>query len=42
MSGLKGRVALVTGGARGLGAAAAKALAVTGAELVVDGGMTAI
>ena len=45
MSELKGRVALVTGGARGLGAAAARALAEQGAEVVVsdvaDGGATA-
>jgi NAD(P)-dependent dehydrogenase (short-subunit alcohol dehydrogenase family) len=42
MSDLAGRVALVTGGARGLGAAAAKALAKKGAKVVVsdisDGG----
>jgi NAD(P)-dependent dehydrogenase (short-subunit alcohol dehydrogenase family) len=42
MSDLKGRVALVTGAARGLGAAAAKALAEKGAKVVVtdvsDGG----
>lgn len=36
MSDLKGRVALVTGGARGLGAAAAKALAAKGAKVVVS------
>ena len=36
MSELKGRVALVTGGARGLGAAAAKALAGKGAKVVVS------
>jgi NAD(P)-dependent dehydrogenase (short-subunit alcohol dehydrogenase family) len=36
MSDLKGRVALVTGGARGLGAAAAKALAAAGAKVVVS------
>lgn len=45
MSELKGRVALVTGGARGLGAAAAKALAAKGAKVVVsdirDGAETA-
>lgn len=45
MSDLSGRVALVTGGARGLGAAAAKALAAKGAKVVVsdigDGGETA-
>lgn len=45
MSELKGRVALVTGGARGLGAAAAKALAAKGAKVVVsdilDGNETA-
>ena len=45
MSDLKGRVALVTGGARGLGAAAAKALAAKGARVVVsdiaDGSETA-
>ncbi|WP_395646182.1 glucose 1-dehydrogenase [Terricaulis sp.] len=45
MSDLKGRVALVTGGARGLGAAAAKALAAKGAKVVVsdisDGAETA-
>lgn len=45
MSELTGRVALVTGGARGLGAAAAKALAAKGAKVVVtdiaDGGETA-
>src|ERR1700741_1337765 len=45
MSELKGRVALVTGGARGLGAAAAKALAAKGAKVVIsdvrDGGDTA-
>lgn len=45
MSDLKGRVALVTGGARGLGAAAAKALAAKGAKVVVtdiaDGNETA-
>ena len=35
MSELRGRVALVTGGARGLGAAAAKALAAKGAKVVV-------
>jgi len=42
---LEGRVALVTGGARGLGAAAAKALAAEGAKVVVtdvnDGSATA-
>jgi NAD(P)-dependent dehydrogenase (short-subunit alcohol dehydrogenase family) len=36
MSDLSGRVALVTGGARGLGAAAAKALAAQGAKVVVS------
>ncbi len=36
MSELKGRVALVTGGARGLGAASAKALAAKGAKVVVS------
>lgn len=36
MSELRGRVALVTGGARGLGAAAAKALAAKGAKVVVS------
>lgn len=36
MSDLKGRVALVTGAARGLGAAAAKALAAEGAKIVVS------
>lgn len=45
MNDLAGRVALVTGGARGLGAAAAKALAAEGAHVVVsdvsDGGETA-
>ena len=45
MSELKGRVALVTGGARGLGAASAKALAAKGAKVVVsdiaDGSETA-
>lgn len=45
MSDLEGRVALVTGGARGLGAAAAKALAAKGAKVVVtdiaDGNETA-
>jgi NAD(P)-dependent dehydrogenase (short-subunit alcohol dehydrogenase family) len=45
MSELRGRVALVTGGARGLGAAAAKALAAEGAKVVVsdvsDGAETA-
>lgn len=45
MNELTGRVALVTGGARGLGAAAAKALAAEGAKVVVsdvsDGGETA-
>lgn len=45
MGDLKGRVALVTGGARGLGAAAARALAAEGAKVVVsdvrDGGETA-
>lgn len=45
MADLAGRVALVTGGARGLGAAAAKALAAEGAKVVVsdvrDGGETA-
>jgi NAD(P)-dependent dehydrogenase (short-subunit alcohol dehydrogenase family) len=45
MSDLNGRVALVTGGARGLGAAAAKALAAKGAKVVVsdigDGSETA-
>ena len=45
MSELKGRVALVTGAARGLGAAAAKALAAKGAKVVVtdmrDGSETA-
>lgn len=45
MSELKGRVALVTGGARGLGAAAAKALAAKGAKVVLsdirDGAETA-
>ncbi len=35
MGDLEGRVALVTGGARGLGAAAAKALAAEGAKVVV-------
>jgi NAD(P)-dependent dehydrogenase (short-subunit alcohol dehydrogenase family) len=38
---LEGRVALVTGGARGLGAAAAKALAAEGAKDVSDGSATA-
>lgn len=45
MSDLSGRVALVTGGARGLGASAAKALAAKGAKVVVsdirDGSETA-
>ncbi len=45
MSELKGRVALVTGGARGLGAASAKALAGKGAKVLVtdigDGNETA-
>jgi NAD(P)-dependent dehydrogenase (short-subunit alcohol dehydrogenase family) len=45
MGDLAGRVALVTGGARGLGAAAAKALAAEGANVVVsdvsDGGEVA-
>jgi NAD(P)-dependent dehydrogenase (short-subunit alcohol dehydrogenase family) len=45
MSDLEGRVALVTGAARGLGAAAAKALAAEGAKVVVtdvsDGAETA-
>ncbi|HRO04356.1 MAG TPA: SDR family NAD(P)-dependent oxidoreductase, partial [Terricaulis sp.] len=45
MNDLTGRVALVTGGARGLGAAAAKALAAEGARVVVsdvsDGAETA-
>ena len=45
MADLDGRVALVTGGARGLGAAAAKALAAQGAKVVVtdvsDGNATA-
>ena len=45
MNDLSGRVALVTGGARGLGAAAAKALAAKGAKVVVsdirDGAETA-
>lgn len=36
MKELEGRVALVTGGARGLGAAAAKALAAKGAKVVVS------
>ena len=36
MSELKGRVALVTGGARGLGAASAKALAAKGGSLSLD------
>ena len=36
MNDLTGRVALVTGGARGLGAAAAKALAAEGARVVVS------
>ena len=36
MSDLKGRVALVTGAARGLGAAAAKALAAKGAKVVLS------
>jgi threonine dehydrogenase-like Zn-dependent dehydrogenase len=36
MADLAGRVALVTGGARGLGAAAAKALAAEGAKVVVS------
>lgn len=36
MADLEGRVALVTGGARGLGAAAAKALAAEGAKVVVS------
>lgn len=36
MAELEGRVALVTGGARGLGAAAAKALAAKGAKVVVS------
>lgn len=45
MGELTGRVALVTGGAQGLGAAAAKALAAKGAKVVIsdikDGGATA-
>jgi NAD(P)-dependent dehydrogenase (short-subunit alcohol dehydrogenase family) len=45
MSDLDGRVALVTGGARGLGAAAARAMAAQGAKIVVtdvsDGSATA-
>lgn len=45
MTDLEGRIALVTGAARGLGAAAAKALAAKGAKVVVsdvrDGGETA-
>lgn len=45
MQDLKGRVALVTGGARGIGAATAKALAAAGAKVVVtdfnDGTATA-
>ena len=45
MTHLEGRVALVTGGARGLGAAAARALAGAGAKVVVsdilDGAETA-
>ncbi|MBX9745987.1 MAG: SDR family NAD(P)-dependent oxidoreductase [Hyphomonadaceae bacterium] len=36
MAGLEGRVALVTGGAQGLGAAAAKALAADGAKVVIS------
>jgi NAD(P)-dependent dehydrogenase (short-subunit alcohol dehydrogenase family) len=36
MTKLEGRVALVTGGARGLGAAAARALAGEGAKVVVS------
>jgi NAD(P)-dependent dehydrogenase (short-subunit alcohol dehydrogenase family) len=45
MADLEGRVALVTGGARGLGAAAARAMAAQGAKIVVtdvsDGAATA-
>ncbi|RYY92538.1 MAG: SDR family NAD(P)-dependent oxidoreductase, partial [Alphaproteobacteria bacterium] len=36
MTKLEGRVALITGGARGLGAAAARALAGEGAKVVVS------